>query len=335
MAFNAQAAITYNEASKYPGNAIKVILDAVRAPFGFSWSVPGVTAVMQYQQKNGLDADGMVGLKSLDKIVSDLTTCGKFSDVSVIKTFIAEALANRAAKKRTVGEIVSSFQPNTTIYPFRFEKHTAPHPTTNQIVPSWMVSSTFQVSVKFNPNLSETDRSRYEYRQYIRGSATVQDGSRNANGIWMPTLPVRITNVGKTFAVPFDPNSPGIGLTTHYKEDGKTATDAGSKCFRFGYRGGAEINGNRFRNVWSPDPETGTELTLRDTPGYGEPYIAGLAPKVKLNFTFRGVVVEVEQSYDAEGVVFTKVIKEITDRTWNLSYTGELDWANIQPLIQD
>lgn len=335
MSFNAQSAIAYNNACNYPSSTIKIILDAVRAPFGYSWSVPGVTAVMQYQQNNGLDADGMVGLKSLNKMISDLNACGKLAEVSSLKQFIAEAKAKQAAKNKAAGDIVSHFSQPTIIYPFRFEKEKVTDPVTKQSIDYWAARGTFQVSVKLNPNLSEDERMRFEYRQFIKGSAMIQDGSRDAQGRWNMTQPVRVVDVGNKFAVPLDKKSPGIGLTRHYKEDGKIAEDVGSQSFRFGYRDGVEIKGNRFRNIWSPHPVSGSHLVLRDTPGYGERYNPALAPKIQMNFTFRGVVVEVEEGTDAQGNFVINVVREITDRTWSFSFQGALDWSTAVQAVKD
>lgn len=336
MAFNAQSAMTYNNACNYPGGTIKIILEGVRAPVAWQWSVEGVTAVMKYQQSKGLDADGMVGLKTLNKIIADLENCGKVDDAALIKQFIAQVQANQAAKQQETAKIISSFSPGKIIYPFRFEKEISPHPTTNQMVPTWAARGTFEVLVKFNPALSADERMRYEYRQYIKGTAGVQEGSWDSNySRWTAASPPQITNIGERFAVPSDPNVPGKGLTPHYKEDGKEAEGMGNTGFRFGYRNGDVINGKRFKNVWSPHSISGSQLIVRDTPGYSSPYVVGSDPKVIMNFTFRGVVVEIEETQNSNGDYVTKIVREIQEKTWSFSFFEVLRWDRAVPAVQN
>jgi len=327
MAFNAQSAITYNNACGYDGNLIKIILLAVRAPFGWEWNVAGVTAISNWQRMNKLDDDGMVGLKSLNRMIYELEMCGKQADAESLKMFIVKAKANQAAqaaKNKTPSEIVSKFSAPKMIFPFRFEKEYAFDKKKGQKVLSWAARGTFEVKIKLNSALSMAERMRYEYRQYIKGEVLVQDGALDASGRWQPTGD--IINVGKEFAIPPDPDVPGEGLTKYFKEDGKTAEDAGNLPFRFGYRD-QEFKTNRFQNLWSPHASSGHELTVRDTPGFGASYKQGVVPKIYMSFTFRGKVVQVETAENANGDEVTKIARVLDDRTWQFpSFYQILDW---------
>jgi hypothetical protein len=330
MPINVQSAIAYNVACNYPSKLIQVILTGVRAPGAWmatGWNEAGVTAVAEWQKFNNLTSDGMVGPNSLDRLIYEHQHCGKTAEADVLRDFLAKAKAAQkaaqAAKKKEIGKIVSSFTRVTT-HPFRFEKEQALDPKTGRRVPAWAARGTFEVAVKLNPALSKQERLRYEYRQYIKGSGWVQDGQWNAQRThWAPIgNPI---NISSRFEVPPDPpRDPNNGLTQAWKEDGKFPEVPGGAPFRFGYRDGAVKNGTRFRSKWSPHNVSGPNYTLRDSPGYSEIY-DGSAPRVRMDFTFRGVVVEVEE-VEAEAGDYTKVVREIEEQTWTYHFDQALKW---------
>lgn len=96
--------------------------------------------------------------------------------------------------------------------------------------------------------------------------------------------------------------------------------------FRFGRRD-VKYDTDRFKSKWWPGQD-GANYVLRDTPGYGEPYTPGVAPKPHMRFTFRGVVVEVEL-VESDAGNSTKVVRELESKTWTYTFDETLKPWNL------
>ena len=111
----------------------------------------------------------------------------------------------------------------------------------------------FTVRIRFD----ERDCEHLEYRQYIRGTATLQHGmfiGARLPGNWRATgQPV---SQAHNFAVPG-------GLRSNYREDGETRH---GRVYRFGYRRGDGVQEEGLEDRYLPHPD-GPEYRLRDTWG--------------------------------------------------------------------
>lgn len=317
---NVSNAISFNNACNYNAEQIKIILRAVGAAPDTQWTAAGVTAVANWQRAAKLDVDGMVGLASLKKIIEWLTKFGNHADANTLNSYLAAAKASQAAKKAEIGKVVQTFTQQKVV-PFRFEKEHMTDPQSGVKKPSWAARCTFEVVVKLNPALSKAERTRYEYRQYIKGSASVEDGHFN-NGVWSSAGPV--VSIASRFEVPGDPKrGMQVGLTPAWKEDGKEA-ELGGAAFRFGHRDGAMIDKPRFKNKWWPDRDTGPNLLLQDSPGYSEIYRQN-APRVRIDVQFCGQVVEVTEVELADGYE-TQVLAIVESKYWSCQFDQTLRW---------
>ena len=318
--FNAASAIQYNLACQYPANIIAIIQKAVMTGVTWTWDEKTVTAVAAWQKGAKLDPDGMVGPKSLAKMIEELKQCGKSGDADALKAYW-DKVKSEAATTKNASELVSEFVRVTT-HPFKFEKFKDRHPATQQMVDFWTARGTFEVRLKLKKSLSRVERLKYEYRQYIAGDAWVEPGSWNAaKSIWTSSGPRK--SINQTFEIPRDATNATVGLTRTFKEDGLDRPISG-RAFRFGYRGDFEYDEPRFKNKWTPD-EDGHDFVLRDSPGYGEPF-DGSAPKIHMEFRFRGDLVEVDRFELPDGTSGSRVKRVISSLSWDYRFEDTLRW---------
>src|SRR5262245_32959048 len=180
---------------------------------------------------------------------------------------------------------------------FRFERFTS-----KEGVRMWQGACQFEVHVDLDPALTVKERSRIEYRQFIRGRAWYARGWED----WTPG-----PNANECFHIPaYEPGDDEVpefpqttvdheGLDWEWKEDGQLKP-GDAKPYRYGYRRTADQWGERMMDVWTyPDKMTGYAYRLRDTPSLYGPW--GNRPTdndavwLWIELYFQGFVVEVER----------------------------------------
>jgi hypothetical protein len=128
----------------------------------------------------------------------------------------------------------------------------------------------FKVEMRLDP----ADAARYEYRQYIKGTATVQQGTftgAHTLANWRATGPLH--NAQNDFAIPG-------GLQTSFTEDGQVAS---GHVHRFGHRSASAVNGADLTDRYRPSQASGHEYLAIDTYGLaGNSRPVGLRVHVKL-----------------------------------------------------
>ena len=306
---NVSAAIAYNKAHKYNQQAIGVIQIAVGAMTTGNWDPQAVQAVYGWQKsKNGKIAkDGMVGPETLGYLIGDLEFAGRSQDASVLRQF-PHKLISLGGGDAKVNPVVQFTQ--FTMPPFQIIKYQ------NYGRDWWRLEGALKVTVRLNPLLSEDERLKYEYRQYIRGSAWLQDGEWNPQTqTWSATSQKQIP-ISDKFAIPPSGGLPK-GLTHSEKEDGMLP-EVGTLPIKFGYRDTDQIVQDGFVSAWIPDGNGGTFM-LKDTIGYTEEHRTDpqtkkkVDSKIHLEMYFRGVIVETIRNEKEEVVP----VREVQSKSWH------------------
>lgn len=129
----------------------------------------------------------------------------------------------------------------------------------------------------------QEDASRYEYRQYIKGTATLTMGQFGAGAPsranWHATQPPH--NAANDFQIPG-------GLRPTFTEDGQTAN---GRTERYGYRNAMPVMKGGLEDRYMPDQKMGHEYRLRDKWGLsGRSRPRGL--HVQLDITYKGVIID-------------------------------------------
>ncbi|WP_029247428.1 hypothetical protein [Schlesneria paludicola] len=306
---NVVSAIAYNKSHKYNQQAIGVIQLTVGASLTGNWDSQAVQAVYNWQKsKNGKIAkDGMVGPETLGYMIGDLEFAGRPQDASVLRQF-PHKLISLGGGDAQVNPVVQFTQ--FTSPAFKIIKYK------NLGQDWWRLEGGLKVTIRLNPLLSEGERVKFEYRQYIRGQAWLQNGEWDPQtNRWTATSQNQIL-ISQKFAIPPSATHPK-GLTTDFKEDGMIP-DVGSTPIRFGYRDTEQIVQDKFKSAWIPDGN-GDTFILHDTIGYAEQQFTDpntgrkIDPKIHLELFFRGAIWETMRDSNDEVVL----VREVQAKTWH------------------
>jgi hypothetical protein len=167
----------------------------------------------------------------------------------------------------------------------RFTLHHEVYPDLRANGAGWMLRGRFSIRVRFEP---APDVSRYEYRQYIRGTAWTQAGQFPEDETpsvenWTPSAP-RV-NAAALFEI-------AGGLPTSWTEDGQ-----GSECF--GHRDAAGVSRAGLVDRYSPDQANGDSYELVDTYGFeGTNRVFGT--KLFFDLRYRFVIVDRQEGGSRE-----------------------------------
>lgn len=319
MALNTASAIAYNKERGYSQKAIGIIQFVVNAKTTGVWDSQAVQAVHDWQKsKNGqIDADGKVGPATLGYFIGELELAYRKPEADVLRQFPHKMGSESGPGKQNA---VDEFTHQTVKQP-RLGKFTEGGK------PMWGIQGSFKVRLTLSPALSESERCKYEYRQYIKGSLTIEDGSWNGP-IWN-AKPGTKKSIGSKVTVPVDPKNPslGFGLTSSWKEDGLDRTHEGRGIRRFGYRDYCDSSEPGYQNQWLPD-QNGHIYALQDSFGYAEPYFK-IAIRITLEYHYKGEVVRVTRDPNTEETVPVEVVKS---KIWSYKFDEKMNWDKLPPL---
>lgn len=319
MALNKGAAISYNKERGYSQKAIGIIQFVVGAKTTGVWDNQAVEAVYAWQQsKNGqIASDGKVGPETLGYFIGELELAYRKPDADVLRQFPHKMASQSEPGKQNP---VDEFTHQTVIQP-RLGKFTEGGKQ------MWGIQGSFKVRLKLSPALSESERCNYEYRQYIKGNLTLEEGSWNGP-IWN-AKPGTKKSVASKVTVPIDPKLPhlGFGLSSSWKEDGLDRTSEGLGIRRFGYRDFADSPQPGYQNQWLPDG-SGALYVLQDSFGYAERY-TGIAVRITLEYSYRGDVVRVVRNPQTEE---TEPVEVVKSKSWAYKFDEKLRWDKLPPL---
>lgn len=316
---NVKKAIDYNKDRGYPQKAIGVMQLVVNARTSGEWDEQSVRAVYNWQvSKNGqIDCDGMVGPQTIGYFIGELREVYRDAEAEVLKQceYATTSGGGSPGPLNPVAEFTQFTIRNVAFRRLRIEDS-----KTNKPDDCWGFDGTFGVTVKLNPKLTDAQREKYEYRQYIRGDAWIQPGDWNATRtVWTPRSSQTIP-INTAFAIPGSGKETRDGLWPTEKED--ACRRPGKALIRIGRRNDGPQLETFMASAWTPDAN-GPVFTLKDTFGYyekfdGTPKFVGTAFKVFIEVWFRGTVVEVEWDDNASD---TKEVKVVQTKTWHYRFT--------------
>jgi len=297
---NAFGDLTYNIDRGYSVEAIKIIQLVVGAPQTGSWDLDTLSGLIKWQGRPGhivpLTADGRLGPGSLGCMIIELQRAGLLSEAKVLTKY---PYVDHAPNVPT--QIVLDMKVHRIYVPLlRAEKGRN----------RWFLHGRFQVKLFLHPNLP--DPSRYEYRQFIQGKATVQEGQ------WPANIPAVARNVYNWQPKPNRPEVdaasafliPG-GLPGHWQEDG---IREGGTLRNFGHRDALPKNTTAEEDRYVPFADSATYF-LTDTYGLeGSPLVDGL--KIKYLIYWKGAVVD---RHNNDRIVYEKVWDEAVEEVINIA----------------
>ena len=158
-----------------------------------------------------------------------------------------------------------------------FDHRTVREPALRGDGAGFFAGGQFTIRIRF----TASDCLNFQYRQYIRGTATLQQGrfeGERLPGNWVPTAEPE--SVGRLFAVPG-------GLQPNLTEDGERRL---GHDYHFGYRTGDGVEEEGLEDRYIPHPN-GPEYRLRDTFGLrGDS--RPVATRIRINLFFKGEVID-------------------------------------------
>ncbi|MEM0927015.1 MAG: hypothetical protein AAGJ83_13320 [Planctomycetota bacterium] len=272
MVLNLHAANQYNHSRDYSDPLIRIIRREIgaqeRGPMG-SETTKAVHHWQQHQLAPKLNPDGMFGPKSLGKLIQSLDASGRNEEVAIARRFPYHDFGAAAAAETNILEFRALL-----VSPIKLRSKGT----------GWACKGKFRVIIRFHPDI---DASRYEYRQYIKGSASTQRGH------FTGTTPT--TENWRAIYAAVDQSDkfkvPG-GLSNSFKEDGFQSD--GGKVESYGYRRtrGTRQTDETPEDRYLPNQSSGHTYRCNDCPGLegtnGRP--SGL--RIRQTFTFQGRIID-------------------------------------------
>lgn len=274
VALNAAAATTYNRRRNYSTDAIRIIEQEVGGRADGRFSEDDARRIYDWQgdarRFSSLTPDGKFGPRSNGVLIAELSR----SHPNQARQLTSYPYVLPAGVEPPAGadeNPVLQFRA-VTIKPMALRGFGS----------GWKMSAEFVVRLFLNPSL---DCRRYQYRQFIRGTCTLQPGrftgATVSRGTWVHTAPAR--DVAGEF------EQPG-GLPTRLSED---AQRVHGHTFRYGHRDADPVLETGLEDRYLPDQAGGPEYRARDIPGIsGTTRPRGL--RIRIDLHFRGRVIDVE-----------------------------------------
>jgi hypothetical protein len=271
---NSSAATAYNRSRNYGAEAIRIIEREVGNPAGGVLNGQGATAIHRWQGESrrmaNLVQDGKMGPSSLGVMVGELMRRGSRADATVLAVYPHVLPSGATPAPGSTTDPILEFRA-ITVTPVNLRAFGA----------GFMMGGSFKIKLKFHPDV---DCRRYEYRQRIKGTATVQQGSFSGTArtlaTWSSTGPVK--NVASAFQIPG-------GLPVAFAEDGQTTSTGAVN--RFGHRSSPAVQQTGLEDRYLPRQSDGCEYRAQDTYGLrGTTRPLGL--RIRLNIIWQGRVID-------------------------------------------
>ncbi len=272
MAFNIASANAYNRSRGYSAEAIRIIQREVGARSTGVFDGETATRIHAWQgareRMRRLTQDGKMGPISLGTMIGELMRAGRTADAATLFAYPNVLPPGVSPPGGAPIDPVVEFRA-ITVTPIDLRA----------FGPGWMMGGSFRVRARFNPTV---DCRRYEYRQFIKGTATVQQGRSTgppAFATWVAAGPV--INAAGSFQIPG-------GLPTSFAEDGQMV---GGVIHRFGHRSAPPHVSIGLEDRYLPTQAAGCEYRAQDTYGLrGATRPSGL--RIKLDITWQGRIID-------------------------------------------
>jgi hypothetical protein len=291
MSLNMSSARTYNRDRHYEVHAIWTIQRQMGIARSGSFDDPTIRAIYDWQgspdRMTSLTKDGKFGPKSLGCMLGEMRRGPISTEIALLNRYPHTLPAGSGPDaSATVSSFVIS---NPISLDLRADGS------------GWQFRGRFEVRIRLNNSLANPNR--YQYRQYIKGTATSTPG-RFAAG-----LPHTLANWTST-GTPDDQSAqfgvPGGLVSTAYHEDGLVSAGGTRK---YGYRQSPAFVAPGEEDRYLPTQETGKEYVCIDTYGMmGTRRVLGT--RLRMNLHYKGAVVDVLNSD-----------RVVIEKTW--SYSGD------------
>ena len=286
MALNMRRARNYNNGRGYEFHAKRVIQDQMGMTSGTGRFDDGtIRAVYNWQgspdRVTTLAQDGMFGPNSLGCMLAEMRRGPMSTDIAHLNPYPHNPPSGTGPGASAV---VSSFTISDLVnLDLRADGA------------GWQLRGRFRVDIRLNESLANPNR--YQYRQFIKGTATTTAGRF--------TGPTPSPTNWEATATPRDRSSqfgvPGGLNATSWSEDGVVAAGGTRK---YGYRRSAAFVANGEEDQYLPGQRNGTRYVAVDTYGLmGTRRVAGT--KLNLDLSYKGVIVDVLNSD-----------REVSKKTW-------------------
>ncbi len=276
MALNIASANAYNRSRGYSADAIRIIQREVGATNTGAFDSQTATRIYEWQGAGGrmraLTQDGKMGPISLGTMIGELMRAGRTADATTLFAFPNVLPPGVSPPGGAAIDPVVEFRA-VTVTPIALRGFGA----------GWMMGGSFRVHARFNPTVNCRP---LEYRQLIKGTATVQQGrftGAPSLATWVATGTV--INAASSFQIPG-------GLPTAFAEDGQVV---GGVTHRFGHRSAPAHISTGLEDRYLPAQATGCEYRAQDTYGLrGATRPVGL--RIKLNITWQGRIIDTSRA---------------------------------------
>ncbi|MCW5962881.1 MAG: hypothetical protein KIT83_02490 [Bryobacterales bacterium] len=273
MSLNINSARSFNNGRGYSVNAIRAMQRQMGISVTGSFDDGTLRGVFNWQGSSdrmaSLVPDGKFGQNSLGCLVAEMRRGSPTTDLSELAAYPHNLPTGSGPSESAV---VSSFTvTDPVLVALRGDGA------------GWQFRGRFRVYIRFNNGLANVNR--YQYRQYIRGTAIITPGRFTGN-------PPSLGNWSATGA-PQDASAefrvPGGLRPSDWSEDGIVAFGATRK---YGYRSSNAFIAPGEEDRYLPDQQNGKEYICIDTFGMmGSRRVSG--SRLRMNLHYKGVIVDV------------------------------------------
>lgn len=277
MSLNIPSANSYNRAQNYTPEAIRIIQREVGTATTGSFNDQTATRIYDWQRApnrmRSLTPDGKMGPVSLGTMIAELNRSGRSADALALSRFPNVLPPGAAPPAGADINPIVEFRA-ITLTPIDLRASGA----------GFKMGGRFKIQLRLNPS---SDCSRYQYRQFIKGSVSLQQG----RFIGTPHTLANWRATGALHNAMHDFRVPG-GLQPHFTEDGEMRH---GRAHHFGHRSAAPVNEPGLEDRYLPTQASGCEYRGMDTYGLeGRSRPVGL--RIKMKITWQGRVIDTANS---------------------------------------
>ncbi|MCA9139658.1 MAG: hypothetical protein KDB00_22955 [Planctomycetales bacterium] len=273
MSLNLSAANRYNQSRNYSAPLIRVIRREVGSQeVGELGSITS-SAIYTWQgnqRSPQLTQDGMFGPRSLGVLIRSLEDAGRSEEATLARQFPHHDFDESSSSEDGILEFRA-----LRVRPITLER----------LGRGWICKGKFRVIIRFH---EDVDATRYEYRQFIKGTASTQPGRFTATPPsmqnWVSTG--ALTDAASAFQVP------GGLSATIFREDGFVRRNG--SVDRYGYRSNAaslETN-TAPEDRYLPNQAHGRTYRCTDAPGLADDRGRPAGLRIRQKFLFQGRIID-------------------------------------------
>ncbi len=273
MALNLGAANRYNANRRYTSPLIDVIRREVGSQESGGFGSTTAQAIYNWQGRQRspqLSEDGMFGPRSLGVLIRSLDSSGRSEEATLARRFPHEDFSQPDTSEDGILEFRA-----LRVRPVTLESLRA----------GWICKGNFRVIIRFS---EDVDASRFEYRQFIKGSASTEPGRFTGSPASMDNWVSTGTRTDRRSAF----RVPGGLSPTEFREDGFVRRDGGVD--RYGYRTSAASleTATSPEDRYLPTQEHGRTYRCTDGVGLQDDRSRPSGLRIRQKFIFQGRIID-------------------------------------------